>query len=251
MNRFEKEFNDRLEALGQDSRSCARFTYTLATLDHIVGSDPDLLSRINEHPNFWNGVGGGLQAATFVALGRIYDSDSGTRSAAELLRHAKKWPGIFSRRALEARKVGEGLSAADAKAYAAEAFELPKSGGLVALEKAFGVKQRFYRDKAKRIRDEVFAHSGMITPEERSAFFAGLFLRQFWDLAVFPLRLHEALWQLYRNGRQPDLPETPTIIGRVLEDLPAAHTSAMEHRDTARDTAKFLEWLKALKDADD
>lgn len=250
MKAFESEFLDRLEVLGQDSRACVRFAYTLATLDYIVGSDPDLLSRVNKHAAFWNGLGGGLQAATFVALGRIFDDDSGTRSAGQLLKFAAQYPRIFSRRALESRKAKAGLSVDDAKAYAARVFELPKTGGLAALEKAFNVKRKFYREKVKRIRDEVFAHSGKITPPERSTLFTGLFLQQFWELCVFPHRLHEAFWQLYHNGLPPELPATPTIIRDVLADLPSTNTNTLEHRLAARDTAAFLQWLKSVADPD-
>jgi hypothetical protein len=201
---------------------------------------------VNEDADFWNGIGGGLQSATFVALGRIFDDDARTHSAQQVLRRARDYPGIFSAKALEARKVEAGLAAQDAATYAAAAYIPPKTGGFAQLQAALDDKQKFYRTKIKKIRDEVFAHAVALSPEERSAMFAGVFLRQFWELAVFPLQLHEALWQLYANGRKPELQPCYTTIQDILANLPAKGTISMEHMHTARETRGFLDRLRPL-----
>src|SRR4051812_45409751 len=123
MRQFEAEFEKQLEALDSEARTAAVFAYTEMAMMYCAGSDPDLLDRLQPHAGFWNAVGGALQTAAFVALGRIYDNDRQTHNAAQLLTYADEHPGIFARTALQARKVRVGLSPEQARDYVVDAYE--------------------------------------------------------------------------------------------------------------------------------
>jgi hypothetical protein len=239
---YEADFEQRLEALDRDSRQCAIFAYTQAALDYQA-NDFEIRDRLNQHAGFWNGVIGALQTSAFIALGRIFDDDRGTHNADELLRFAQNAPGIFSRQALEARKIREGLLPQQAKQYAADRYELSR-GGLAQLRGEFQKRQDLYRDKVSPIRHKVFAHAGRLDRTARDALFTALFRRSLEDLVVFTLRLHIALWQLYHNGLEPVLRDAPSNIIEVMKALPQPGMSSWEHLHSAKDTAEFLDWLK-------
>src|SRR5436305_2177661 len=83
---YEREFEERLDALDRDSREAAVFAYTELAIHHRAGTDVELIDRLNLHPAFWNTVIAGLQDSAFVALGRMFDEDRSTHNIDSLLR---------------------------------------------------------------------------------------------------------------------------------------------------------------------
>lgn len=53
MERFESEFEERLDALDRDSPQSAIFAYIQAALDYEA-SDFKVLDPLNRHADFWN-----------------------------------------------------------------------------------------------------------------------------------------------------------------------------------------------------
>jgi hypothetical protein len=242
---YEREFEERLEALDRDSRQAAVFAYTEFTIHQAAGSDFEIIDRLNLHARFWNTVIAGLQGSSFVALGRMFDDDRNTHNIDGLLRYAERMNGLFSRQALEARKVAAGVPPADAKKCVADVWEL-RPGGLANLRNEFEAKREFFREKVGPIRHRVFAHAARITKEERDTFFTALFMRPLEELIVFTVRLQRAMFQLYHNGREPVLAPAPSNIVEVMKSLPGRGTSTWEHLHAAKDTRAFLDWIKTI-----
>jgi hypothetical protein len=244
----EQEFQQRLQGLDDDSRACAVFAYTEYTLWHVAGYDFEVQGALNQHKGFWWPVIAALHQSAFVALGRVFDDDRRTHNVRDLLKHAERYPGIFSRQALEDRKVKDGLDPMIAKQYAASAFE-PRSNGFDQLRSAFEEKQRFYRARIDPIRDKLFAHSQILPEGGRDALFAKLMLRDMEQIFVFPLQLYRALFDLFQNGREPVIPAAATIITDVMKALPVEPgTSTWEHLHAAAYAKEFLDWLKSVAD---
>lgn len=240
----EREFEARLEALDRDARQCAVFAYTEFTVHHLAGGDFAVFDRLNLHAGFWNTILGALQSSAFVALARIFEEDRSTHNAEQLLRFAEKMNGIFSRRALEARKIRGGMSAEAARESAADAFEL-RSGGLAKVGAEFRTRRKFFLDKVAPIRNQIFAHAGKINKNERDALFTAVFMRPLEELVIFTLRLHRSLFRLYHDGREPLLEDAPSNIVDVIKHLPEKGTSTWEHLHAAKEAAAFFEWAKA------
>lgn len=239
MRDYESEFEDRLEKVGSDARACAVYAYSGLAFHHVVAARFPLRHTIDAHAAFWNGMLGAQQTGAFVTLGRLFDNRPDTQSLDWLLRYGEQFPGIFSRTSLARRKVAVGLSEGDAATYVAEAFE-PRNGGLAALRTALNDSRELYRTRVQPIRHRVYAHAGILSREERDALFAELPLQDYERLAVFPSLLHEALWQLYNNGREPAIASPPTAIADVLAAKPGPHTSTWQHIHAAADTEAFL-----------
>ncbi len=242
---YELEFEDRLGALDRDSRQAAVFAYTELTIHHRAGADFELIDRLNRHAGFWNTVIAGLQGSAFVALGRMFDNDRTTHNIESLLRYAETMSGLFSRQALEARKIAAGVSQSAARTYATNAWEL-RPGGLANLRKDFEAKREFFGKDVGPIRHRVFAHAARITNEERDALFTKLFMRPLEELVVFTVRLHRAMFQLYHNGREPLLDDAPSNIVEVMRSFPEQGTSTWEHLHAAKDASGFLDWIKTV-----
>jgi hypothetical protein len=242
---IEHEFEERLVALDRDSRQAAVFAYTEFTIHHRAGSDFELIERLNLHAAFWNTVIGGLQGSAFVALGRMFDEDRSTYNIDGFLRYAETMKGIFSRKALEVRKVANGMSQTEARAYVADAWELG-TNGLAELRKEFEAKREFFKERVGPIRHRVFAHAARITQEERNALFTGLFMRPLEELVVFTVRLHRAMFQLYHNGRQPRLDPAVSNIVDVMSALPERGVNSWEHLHAAKDAGALLDWIKSV-----
>jgi hypothetical protein len=65
-------------------------------------------------------------------------------------------------------------------------------------------RRRIYEDRYRELRHKVFAHKGLSDPQI-TALFARTNIREMQRMLAFLMALHEALWQLFNNGRKPTL----------------------------------------------
>lgn len=73
--------------------------------------------------------------------------------------------------------------------------------------------------------------------------FAQLPIRKLEKLAVFPLRLHDALWQLYVNGVEPTMRKAPTNLVKIADAGIGQNISTWEHLHTVANAIAFLKAL--------
>lgn len=243
MRAFEAEFEQLLEMVGAEVRTCVTHTYGSLAFNFVAGSDPRILDLINRNANFWNSLLGANQTAAFMALGRIYDDDRRTWRVESLLRYAENHVGIFTRPALQQRKIDQGLNQQDAERYVQDAFELQR-GGLARVTDFFEGARALYREKAEPIRHKLFAHAAKHDRTARDELFANLAVRDLERMALVPYVVYEVLWQLFMNGEEPRIPDdVPMTIGDVMTAGPAPYTSTWWHLHVAADTKEFLESL--------
>lgn len=248
MNRphaIEQTFLDHLDALERDSVRAASFVYTLGAFNHLFGSDPDLRDRINDHAAFWIACMSGLQAAGFVALGRMYDNGTDAHHINGLLKAAETARGVFSRQALEERKVSHGLSRADAHGFALEASEFDTKA-FDKVRKEAELCHKIYEARVQPIRHRVYAHANKTAREQIEALFANLLDRALERVTTFPLQLHDAFRHAYLNGKPLALREAPSnVVDIVRQGLPE-YTTTWEHVHSVDAVAKFLQEIRKL-----
>ena len=245
----EQEFKLRLDALDRDARAAALIAYTSRSLHYIASQKPSLVKALDRNAGFWNPVLGAMQTASIVALGRIYDKTKGVLSAERLLEHATTYPGIFSRNALAARKIGRGLTTLQAAEYVATAFA-PTTVDFDSLSQELEVHRSLYEATIGPIRNNVAAHSGPITEEEMRDLFANVQMVDFDKLVVFPLVLNNEMWQLFENGNKPNLRPVESNIAVLTANPLGSNQLGLEHRYAIKHTAKFLEWLDSTMESD-
>ena len=245
MNEAHAEFVRRLSALERDSRDAARVTYTGLLLRYMTERDAHAQQQITRHLAFWAGIWSALQTAAFVALGRIYE-DKNTFCADRLIKFAEYNYGIFSTASLIDRKKKEGFSEAAATEFAANAFQ-PKQNSFGRLRQEFADRRMRFEKKFKDIRDEIYAHTGKLTEDERSDLFAQALRQDLAEVAAFPLQLHRALFHLYYNGIEPLLGPAPSDLAEVLKSKAGGRSTTWEHLHVAKDVSDFLSSLISEK----
>jgi AbiU2 len=102
---LDQQFEHELEVFRTESETAAQFFYAFLAIHASAGPDKSVHRLLNTAPLFWNTVLGGLQAAAFVAMGRVFDQKS-THNVDRLLKLAQDNPQIFSKAALARRQQG-------------------------------------------------------------------------------------------------------------------------------------------------
>lgn len=230
----EQIFLQRIEALARDARAAARYAYFGSSINFVANQNLALVPILDRDVGFWNTVLGAMQTASIVALGRIYDSRKDVLSADHLVKHATRYPGIFSRSALGARKT---------PGFAADAFE-PKVADFSSLEDALDQHAALYESTAGPIRHKAFAHAGNITSQEMYELFQNVPPADYERLSVFSLSLHNALFELYYNGREPLMENITSDLATLVANPAGIREITFEHRYAIKDTAQFLNHLE-------
>lgn len=244
MSTDERVFESRLESLGRDGRSCAGFVYTALALQHLGALDHAARHGMAGHEAFWSGVLGALHVAGIAALDRLYDEDRNAGSMARALRFAERHKAIFSAARIEARTRAIGIPVDAAKQCAATAYE-PQPRTFAPLFRSLDEMRRLYAAVLQPLRKQVVADLGRLAPARRAKLFGGDHVREIEQLAVFPLRLHRALFKLYHDGHEPLLEVATTPIADVLAASPSAYQELWEHERAARSAEAFFASLSA------
>jgi len=196
--RFERE----LEQLRRDSNAATQFLYAWISFHACAGRSTKILRGVNRTPLFWNTCLAALQSSLFIALGRIFDRNPKSHSLDRLLREAIQNPAIFSKSALAKRKAKQSPGATWINDYVKDAY-VPTKADFQRLRR-YAIKKRTVYEKAyEKIRHKIFAHSGAASRQKSDELFSKTNLHELQRLVLSMNELHEALWQLYINGRRP------------------------------------------------
>ena len=169
-------------------------------------------------------------------VGRIFDRDSRAHTLNRLLQLAAQNPGIFSRGALEKRKLPH------AGKYTAEFMRtayIPTSRDFQRLQKYADEQRAIYNRHYLDLRNKFLAHRERA---DLTAAFASANIRRLGRLLVFLDQLQGALWQLFINGRKPIL-RPARHSGQQILKSPLAKgllRSQATQEWITRETEKFL-----------
>lgn len=240
----EKAFERELEIFRTECESAAVFYYAYLTV-HSVAADESVYNHLNTAPMFWNANLAALQLATFITLGRIFDSTS-PHNIGALLKLARGHPEIFSKAALGARKKASGDSNPPwLEDYLDRAY-IPKRSDFVRLEKHVQGKRELYEGNYKKIRNKVLAHKEIVDETRVAILFAKTKIDELQRLLVFLTRLYEALWQLFVNGRKPVLRARRHSMTRMRGEPSSSYTPP-PHERLVPQIEKFLTNLPSKK----
>jgi len=211
------EFEAQLELFRTEAQSAIQFFYVWDAVHAVAGKKKAVFRLLNQAPLLWNSALGALQSSMLVALGRVFDPDMKNHSVTRLLALAHGNPGIFSKQALAARKRKLSANADEWLAEYLKTAYVPKTSDFRRLKRQVALRRKVYEKKYRPLRHKVFAHRGVLSPEQVSQLFAQTNLRELRQLLVFLGRLYEALWQLYFNGYKPALRPARSSVRRMLE----------------------------------
>ncbi|MCX5855125.1 MAG: hypothetical protein NTZ24_11280 [Deltaproteobacteria bacterium] len=230
MIQSEDVFANELEVFRTEAESGIQFFYSYLTVHAVAGENKDVHRLLNQAPLFWNTALGALQTSAFIALGRVFDQKS-KHNIDLLLKIAQSNIFIFSKEALSGRK-RRGSTNADQwiDEYLREVY-VPNADDFRRLRRHVAKRRKIYEDKYRTLRHQVFAHKTISAKEDEQALFDKTNVREFQQLLIFLRRLHEALWQLYNNGRKPTLLPTRYSVKRIREQpSPELRGRALQER---------------------
>lgn len=130
-------------------------------IHNIASADSDILKTLNKNSTFWNITLASLQANFFIALSRVFDDGGDTISIHKLIKHCVEYPEIFSREALEKRKLN-GKSRPDwLDEYLDEAYYPTAEDLRIFYRESSPIRKDYDGEDygLRRIRSEVIAHN--------------------------------------------------------------------------------------------
>lgn len=228
----EDVFANELEVFRTEAESGIQFFYSYLAVHAVAGEHKEVFRLLNTAPLFWNTALGALQTSTFIALGRVFDQQS-KHNIDRLLKIAQSNMAIFSKEALAGRK-RRGSANADEwiDEYLRDVY-VPDADDFRRLRRHVAKKRRVYEDNYQALRHQFFAHKEISAKEDVQSLFGKTNIRELQQLLIFLRRLHEALWQLYHNGRKPTLLPARYSVKRITEQPSPEHRGrALQERLT-------------------
>lgn len=234
------EFESQLELFRTEGESVLQFFYAWDATHAVAGKNESVVKLLNQTPLFWNTALGALQASTFMALGRVFDSDQRNHSITRLLALGHANLDIFSKEALADRKRKLSANADEWLPDYLEDVYVPNGDDFRRLKRHVAQRRKLYEQNYRPIRHLVFAHRAVVTRAEVGELFAKTNLRELRQLLVYLGRLHEALWQLYFNGRKPTLRPARFSVNRMLEQPSPGESGRKLQERLVHETSEFF-----------
>jgi hypothetical protein len=207
-------FVDELELFRTEEETAQQYFFGYLSLQSVPGLNPAVLNRMNDTPMFWITTRHALLLAAFVALGRIFDQDSRSiHNINKLMREVADSISQFTRAGLLQRKIAERLDPAFAADYVKDKHDLT-SDDIRGMRKAVAHWRAIYEARYREIRHGVFAHKGL-NRADATLLMEQTNIEEMKEMFGFMHALHAALWELYFNGRKPDLTPTTFVLPPV------------------------------------
>ncbi len=197
----QSEFKEELERFRVDHEQAGQFFYAELAVHATARESEDVYHLLNGSTLFWNTLVGALQAAAFIALGRVFDTGK-PQGVYRVLRISHDHPEIFSKPFL-ARRKGKKLHAASSLTeYMKHVYE-PSPEDFRRLRRHLQKRKTIYEKNYDPIRDNYFAHNVATKAEEVEELFAATNIQELQRMVGFLAALHSALWSLFENGERP------------------------------------------------
>lgn len=234
------EFERELEVFRNEVTGATQLFYAHLGIHAAMHDREEITDWINQAPLFWASCLYGLQSSAFIAVGRVFDQDPKSKhNIDKLIRIAQNNPAIFSKQALGARKQGASRNWPDwLDGYLDQAY-VPGAEDFRRLRKHIAKWRSIYNDKYRPIRHQLFAHRG-VSGDASKALWQKTQVREFQLLLRFLRQLHEALWELFHNGKRPVL-RAQRYSAKNMRDRPSKAGRANEvHERVMFEAESFL-----------
>jgi hypothetical protein len=174
----------------------------------MAAGDRDILQKYNRTPDFWRLCAHAFQKTFFISLGCAFDKRKDARSIYDLIDNTIEHVGFFSKSALHERK--RAGSSRDGKDpdwldhYIASAWE-PTRKDLEELRDALAPYAEKFSKTYQPIRHIHFAHRGKASAEDIYELFGKTQIADATEMLRFLYTFMFEIWEIYLNGRKPDL----------------------------------------------
>jgi hypothetical protein len=235
--RFERE----LEIFRTEAEQCAQFLFSFLAVHDVAHRKKPVHKLLNRAPLFWNTCLGALQASAFIALGRVFDSDS-PHNVNQLLRLAQKnRTQLFSKSALGLRKQALSANAHEWLDEFLKTAHEPTVDDFRRIRKRVARWRRIYEANYRDVRHQYFAHKQAAEEHEVNPLFSKGSNRELQQLIAFLGSLYGALWELHFNGRKLVLRPARYSLREIRRrPKPGFFTDRAVQETIAREAEEFL-----------
>ena len=247
------DFEAELDVLRTEAEAATQFFYAYLTIHALIGDNKAVHRLLNQSGLMWKTILGSLQTATFITLGRIFDQSS-AHNVDRVVGLAQRHPSIFAKPELAKRKQGTAKNPPEWLPEYLEGAYVPTAKDFRRLRSHVHRRRQIYEARYRDLRRKVFAHKELTSEADVAALFAKTNIRELQRMLVFLGSLHDALWQLFFNGRKPILQPGRYSLTRMRDQpSPAEQRRGVQERIT-HETEAFLTAAAAaaqLRDAMD
>lgn len=196
------DYKQHYKEFSQNVAYAARTWYHHVHLNNRASKDGSILEALNKAPRFWRDLGYSSVQTTIIFLGKIFDTDSRVFNVDKTVRAVHDNKEHFSKHRLRERKIELAGEFEGLDEYINSASELGRDD-LKAIS-AEVKKAKAIWERIKPLRDNIYAHSGMLTDDERAALYKNVKNDDINAIIQILLNISEALFQAEINGRKPD-----------------------------------------------
>jgi HEPN superfamily AbiU2-like protein len=230
---------DELELFRREASGCTTCLYAYLTIHAIGGQNRKVRRQLNAHALFWNTTLRALQTALLISLGRVFDNKS-KHNIAKLVGTMDMNRSVFSRKALRIRK--HGTLSNDPTQLTAYMIEVvaPHKGDFRRIAKQVKRWRAAYERVYKTLRDKIFAHLELTDRAQIDQLFSQTNIRELERMTTFLVRLHDAYWETFHNGRRLAVRPIRHAVGRILERPKGARVVKPVHEAIVGNTRQVL-----------
>ena len=203
----EREYWKHFKQIEEDIDGALAVFHAEEEIHRLAREDERIRRCLDADAVFWNMQVASLQSTLFMILGRLFDSTKGTLSVSKFLDETVEYLGYFSKDALATRKIAGGPKPDWLDDRIAEAW-IPDRAALAKLKEALQPHEE-RAEVYRQIRHKHYAHRPLKDAHLIWDLFQQTNKRNSARRSGFLCDLKAAIWQLYYNGKKPNLDESP------------------------------------------
>jgi len=236
---MEKEFEDRLRMFDREVDDANRSYYAYMAIHHEYATREAVRELCDSLGTFTKTILSSLQAALFLAFGRIFDGGRSKHTVRNLLQFAENHLELFSEASLRERKKRASSNWAEWLDGYMEGFEAPTAEQFRAIGKLLKPHRKMYAKNLIDVRNKWFAHRE-VDVHQANVLFGKTNVKETEVALTFLMAMHNALWDLYNNGASLRI-DTADVTPNETRTHPADAQAVFVNQKLIRqETKEFL-----------
>jgi competence CoiA-like predicted nuclease len=232
-------FEHHLEEFRKEVQGGTQFFYAMLAIRALATDNKNILATLNDSSLFWNTNIGALQTSFFVTLGRIFDQKS-SYNVDTLLKIAQNHMEIFSKTSLAERKRATSSSADEwLPQYLSRVYE-PSHDDFRCMKKYLRKYRAIYQKNYNPIRNKIYAHKELSLQSDKNLLFSQTRIPEIQKLFWFLNQLYVILWELYFNGKAPEIRRLPYSLTRMMQKENPGHGGRTVQESIVDEVKKFF-----------
>ena len=171
---------------------------------HESTADKKILTALNITPTSWIIIRHSLQVTFLITLHRLLETDDECVTAEQLLRTCISDMSIFSKDALKLRKDPDNKKPDWLDNYITTAY-LPTVKDMQKLRGELRKRRNTFNNIYRPIRNKLIAHKVIDHIDKSEELYSKTNITEIEDILVFLNALKETMFELYINGKKPDI----------------------------------------------